>query len=756
MNAGRAKRRYDTSITLVVTFGLGLIIGSTLTYALFGGHTAPAPEADTTPLMPLISTGPNSLPLPSAADLDGLWPARHLALGVADTTLSDNERMTFHEFCPGALLLRPENMETPAQTRALIDDARKAASEQGHAKALVLYAPPIDLIEVLFQASGVPTPEALGKDDDVDQARNAGHKLAEAMRPYGVEAMLLPLLDTFVSGRTPEKLRVNFLGSDPERVAALALALADGIGEGGILPVFGRYPGLGAVQSDVDGALLLNEDNIDLLATWMLPFQAAASHGMAGIVAAQAAVPALHPEDISLPAAFSPKLIRRTLREEWAFEGLVIADDLALLPPARRNDAERPFVEALAAGCDFAIVGNTTRDRVQERCKEVLRAVQAGQLPEEVLVTSKKRIAEFQSLVAKIQTPAPSAPEPPAPAPEPAAAPEPAPAPESTPAPPAPAETPPAAVEAPATAPDAPAASEAAPAPETAEAEPSPEAAPVAEESTPEAAPEAETAPEAAPESETSGKDPAAQPPGTTLIRHTIARGERLGTIAGKYGVSIDDLKAWNRLKDDNIKWGQTLKVYQKDEAAAAPDATTPASPETPAVEVEAEAESTPASSPTPAPAPEAGPEAPEAPRDEAPAPAAAEASTGRESAALPVAEPQPPNTDRRTHTVVEGDGMASIAHEYGVTEEELRRWNALPDGEPPTGTTLAVYLPVALPPDGGGEPHYDRHRIVSGDTLYRIAARYNTTPAELIKINQLKDPNDIRIGQSLKVPAKE
>jgi len=45
---------------------------------------------------------------------------------------------------------------------------------------------------------------------------------------------------------------------------------------------------------------------------------------------------------------------------------------------------------------------------------------------------------------------------------------------------------------------------------------------------------------------------------------HTVARGENLTVIAGRYGVTIDDLQAWNDLRDDRILVGQQLRVPEQ------------------------------------------------------------------------------------------------------------------------------------------------------------------------------------------------
>ena len=47
----------------------------------------------------------------------------------------------------------------------------------------------------------------------------------------------------------------------------------------------------------------------------------------------------------------------------------------------------------------------------------------------------------------------------------------------------------------------------------------------------------------------------------TKSIEHTVAKGEFLGTIARKYNVSINDILEWNSLSDTNIKQGDKLIV---------------------------------------------------------------------------------------------------------------------------------------------------------------------------------------------------
>ena len=49
---------------------------------------------------------------------------------------------------------------------------------------------------------------------------------------------------------------------------------------------------------------------------------------------------------------------------------------------------------------------------------------------------------------------------------------------------------------------------------------------------------------------------------------HYVRRGEVLGSIARRYGVSVNNLKSWNRLRSHIIRPGQKLVVYQKQRVA--------------------------------------------------------------------------------------------------------------------------------------------------------------------------------------------
>ena len=58
---------------------------------------------------------------------------------------------------------------------------------------------------------------------------------------------------------------------------------------------------------------------------------------------------------------------------------------------------------------------------------------------------------------------------------------------------------------------------------------------------------------------------------------------------------------------------------------------------------------------------------------------------------------------------------------------------------------------PVVTPPASGGETVYT---VKKGDTQSAIAAKYGTTYQEIAAYNGIANPNLIRVGQKIKIPA--
>jgi membrane-bound lytic murein transglycosylase D len=114
-------------------------------------------------------------------------------------------------------------------------------------------------------------------------------------------------------------------------------------------------------------------------------------------------------------------------------------------------------------------------------------------------------------------------------------------------------------------------------------------------------------------------------------------------------------------------------------------------------------------------------------------------------------------------HKVRSGDTLLALAKRYGVRTSDIQRLNHIRN---PRAIQIGSNLIIPLNPEYNGRPlaeledDYQRSRrtsytVRSGDSLWKIANRFNVTERQLRVWNRLGWSNVIRPGQRLVVSAK-
>lgn len=102
-----------------------------------------------------------------------------------------------------------------------------------------------------------------------------------------------------------------------------------------------------------------------------------------------------------------------------------------------------------------------------------------------------------------------------------------------------------------------------------------------------------------------------------------------------------------------------------------------------------------------------------------------------------------------KIHTVAAGESLWGISQLYEVKMDDLLRWNELPDPDAlKVGQNIQVKPPIE---EASAGKNIVTHTVQAGETLYAISRKYDMTVDEVMDLNGLKS-FDLNTGQDLKV----
>ena len=188
------------------------------------------------------------------------------------------------------------------------------------------------------------------------------------------------------------------------------------------------------------------------------------------------------------------------------------------------------------------------------------------------------------------------------------------------------------------------------------------------------------------------------------VIYHKVQSGQTLSTIAAKYRVNVSDIKRWNNLKSNMIYVGQKLKIYTN---SPPPKTSSTASTN-----------------------------------------ATANTSTTNTTNTSNQSSSTSTKTQNIVHIVKSGETLSAIASKYGVSVENIKKWNNLSSDKLSIGQKLTINPTTQT---SSKTAKQQMHTVKNGETLSSIANKYNTTVDAIMKANNLKSTK-IYVGQKLKI----
>ncbi len=284
---------------------------------------------------------------------------------------------------PAGIILFAENFTTPEETKALIESLRSQSEipliistdqEGGRVQRLSALKKP--------SATHIPCMYELGKTKDTALAKDVGTVMAKEMAALGINVTFAPVLDVY-SNPDNTVIGNRSFSKDAHVVSSMALSLAQGLKENGVMPVYKHFPGHGDTETDSHYALpIINKTKEELYKTELIPFENAIENGAEMIMVGHIALPALTGDNT--PATLSKEIVTDLLKTELKFDGIVITDSFKMKALTDNYSQEEMYKKAVEAGVDIILMPqnydlalkvikeNFSEERINESVRKIL------------------------------------------------------------------------------------------------------------------------------------------------------------------------------------------------------------------------------------------------------------------------------------------------------------------------------------------------------------------------------------------------
>lgn len=235
--------------------------------------------------------------------------------------------------------------------------------------------------------SKIPAAQLYAKSENgVELAKQGGWLMAAELIAHDVDLSFAPVLD---KGFECRAIGNRAFGDDVSTVLKYSSAFMQGMKSVGMATTGKHFPGHGAVIAD--SHLETPYDEREVISDDISIFKAQIE---ADILDAMMPAHVIYPHFDDQPASGSPYWLKKVLRQEMGFKGIVFSDDLSMEGAAIMGSPAERSQQALDAGCDMILMCNK-----REAAIEVLDNLAIVDVPQ-ALQLLKKQNFSYQDLKA--------------------------------------------------------------------------------------------------------------------------------------------------------------------------------------------------------------------------------------------------------------------------------------------------------------------------------------------------------------------
>src|SRR5882762_5216719 len=342
----------------------------------------------------MLSVGRYSLPR-MKADLLG----QLIMTGVPGKELDEQTASLFRKLQPGAFILFGRNIESAPQLRKLIDDLRDLSEVE---PIITIDQEGGRVSRLRLIGNEPPNAQQLRDKGDIEFIRRHGDITGRLLHIFGFNLDLCPVLDISFDDDAENSLRGRCYGKTVEQVVRNAGAFNGALRGQGIASCGKHFPGYSAAVVDAHHSLpKIDRTREQLDRQELAVFRAFAGGGSGtaknNLVDSMMICHGWYPcfEEKKTPASLSQRVVTQLLRDELAFDGLVMTDDLDMGAIVNEYSFDEMLRLTFAAGNDLAMICHRI-----DKAEEALGVIE--KLPRKQI---NRALASVAALKSKLQPP---------------------------------------------------------------------------------------------------------------------------------------------------------------------------------------------------------------------------------------------------------------------------------------------------------------------------------------------------------------
>ena len=319
--------------------------------------------------------------------------------GLPGLGLDIGTKTLIRQYGVNHFILFTRNVEDASQVRGLCCDLVEYCKRQGLEEPLIaidqeggtvsrLKAPFQQFVDARVYGTDVHPEDAI---------RRYSADNGAMLKQLGINVNFAPVLDVCPEGQGCFMER-RCLHDDAMQVARLGALIVEGFQQQGIAACGKHFPGLGEAVIDPHLHLPRMADDLVKIRNWDLaPFKRAIQAGVALMMTSHVQYDGI---DTSHLATMSPFILKKLLRVELGFSGVVVTDDLEMGAVKNHYGVAEAAVLSFMAGADLLLICENQED-VQEGVTLLYHHCQQGEVEWSLVQQAKVRIKQLCTCFAR-------------------------------------------------------------------------------------------------------------------------------------------------------------------------------------------------------------------------------------------------------------------------------------------------------------------------------------------------------------------